>query len=138
MSDERMTEEELDEENGEALPDREALSAVRPFSDPDLDVTLDPPKEWSEPGLPPPARLARRGTGRRRQKELRAAAARAERERTQPGAAVIGRSKGGDERAASRRGKALLTRRVVLTITRTRSPAEKPVPRSVRGVRSTT
>ena len=49
-----MSQEELDEQNGEALPDGEAPSAVRPLSDPDLDVTLDPPKESREPGLPPP------------------------------------------------------------------------------------
>lgn len=54
MSDERMSQEELNEQNGEALPDGEAPSAVRPLSDPDLDVTLDPPKESREPGLPPP------------------------------------------------------------------------------------
>jgi hypothetical protein len=50
-----MTEEELDEQNGEASPDREAMSVVQPLSDPDLEVSLDPPpKESSEPGLPPP------------------------------------------------------------------------------------
>lgn len=54
MSDERMSQEELNEQNGEALPDGEAPSAVRPLSDPDLDVTLDAPKESREPGLPPP------------------------------------------------------------------------------------
>lgn len=43
MSDEAIAQEEpLDEQDGEAL------------SDPDLDVTLDPPKESREPGLPPP------------------------------------------------------------------------------------
>jgi hypothetical protein len=54
MSDERMTKEELDDQNGEALPDQEATSVVQPFSDPDLEFPLDPPKESSEPGLPPP------------------------------------------------------------------------------------
>jgi hypothetical protein len=47
MSDEPITREELDE-NGEAP------SVVPPPSDPDLDVTLDPPKQSREPGVPPP------------------------------------------------------------------------------------
>jgi hypothetical protein len=54
MSDKRLTKEELADQNGEALPDREAMSVVEPFSDPDLEFPLDPPKESSEPGLPPP------------------------------------------------------------------------------------
>jgi hypothetical protein len=52
MTDQRLTEEELEEQNGEALPDREAMSVIQPVPDPDL--TVDPPKESSEPGLPPP------------------------------------------------------------------------------------
>lgn len=55
MSDERMTKEELEEQNGEALPDREAMSVGQPFFDPDSEeLLLDPPKESREPGLPPP------------------------------------------------------------------------------------
>ena len=54
MSDEPK-EKELDDQNGEALPDREALSVDQPFfADPDPELTLDPPKESAEPGLPPP------------------------------------------------------------------------------------
>jgi hypothetical protein len=48
MSDEPIAQEELDEQNGEAP------SVVQPPSDPDLDVTLDPPKQSREPGVPPP------------------------------------------------------------------------------------
>ena len=53
MSDE-PGEKELDGQNGEALPDREALSVVQPFADPDQELTLDPPKQSAKPGLPPP------------------------------------------------------------------------------------
>ena len=53
MSDE-PEEKELDDQNGEALPDPDALSVVQPFADPDPELTFDPPKESAEPGLPPP------------------------------------------------------------------------------------
>ncbi|MGH3080685.1 MAG: hypothetical protein ACRDNH_06055 [Gaiellaceae bacterium] len=48
MSNERSTDERVDEQNGEPL------SAVQPPSDPDLERLLDPPKKSREPGLPPP------------------------------------------------------------------------------------
>lgn len=55
MTDQHMREEELEGQNGEALPDREAMSVIQPVPDPDLGLTTDPPpKESSEPGLPPP------------------------------------------------------------------------------------
>jgi hypothetical protein len=51
VGDEPRTEEEPDEQNGEAL---ETTSEVQPFADPDPELLLKPPKESREPGLPPP------------------------------------------------------------------------------------
>jgi hypothetical protein len=38
-----LTEEELEEADGEPLPDREAMSTIRPLPGP---VTLEPPIDW--------------------------------------------------------------------------------------------
>ncbi len=51
MIDHDINEEELGDQDGELLPDREAMSVITPL--PEIELPLDSPKEAGEPGLPP-------------------------------------------------------------------------------------
>ncbi len=51
MSEPETTNDELEAQNGELLPDREAMSVITPLGE---DLTVADPKFGGEPGLPPP------------------------------------------------------------------------------------
>lgn len=54
MTDKQISKEELENQNGEELPDREAMSVIQPFTDPDLPFGEVPKESDQDPGLPPP------------------------------------------------------------------------------------
>ena len=51
---EELSEQELEETNGEPLPNREVMSLMQPLPDPVFPLESDPPKGEVSPDDPPP------------------------------------------------------------------------------------